>query len=573
MAQDDIPLDTPVAKSKEFRDSDGDGVSDVQESLEGTNPEDGADHLRVDERLRPGGDGDPRGDVDLVNLDRETMFDPSSTLPEGHTIDGGLTGLTNLDGTALRTGPSRVGLPNQGPGAGHDVDAALVVQRDPLAATGDAQPSTGGTVTVAGSGTSKSAGVGGNMHHDGPPPGVGASGSANPSHDMGLVSGEKEDADFVAAVNATQAAAETLITHFAQVTADADASASSPGDQAAGATLLTHVDGLAADQAALDKAFAAMKEAEAAKNAADAAEKEGDEEEEEEEEEEEGDDYSDPEAVTAAPTVEEIELAVVRAGGATTPVQTDIAGPSIAGDAPPPLKRDLVTDGGDEIDGITGQGGSVPLLGAPDAPVINVINPDSGFIPPTPGEEGGGGQTVREGSFGAATAATGEDAQSASAGEVRLAGSGGGSGIASLAAGPEDDGLGIDPGATATEPFEGSPLDHAAAVAPEAEMTASSFGGGVDDVLGVVGVAPGAFQTLDIDGVKFAGEPIASVDVLEPIDAFPMNVEGDGRLLDVEGGGDALLEPDGRYEPLDRADDDTADEPIAFGGPLDDGFD
>ena len=102
---DDILLGDPVMAATESRDSDGDGVSDLQERLEGTDPDDASDHLQRDPTIAPREDGDPRGDLDRASLERETVFDPIALIPEGMSVDTGLTGLKNLDGSDLPTGP------------------------------------------------------------------------------------------------------------------------------------------------------------------------------------------------------------------------------------------------------------------------------------------------------------------------------------------------------------------------------------------------------------------------------------------------------------------------------------
>ena len=77
-------------------------------------------------------------------------------------------------------------------------------------------------------------------------------------------------------------------------------------------------------------------------------------------------------------------------GGDTKPVDGGDE-PRIESDEPPPTYRDLVTDPGPE-------GGATETIdaprGAPDAPVVHTINPDSGFLPPLAGgapAAGGGG--------------------------------------------------------------------------------------------------------------------------------------------------------------------------------------
>jgi hypothetical protein len=521
---DDTTLDDLVATTKEARDRDGDGVSDVQERLDGTDPDDGSDRRTVDQRLRPGHDRDARGELDLVGLDRYTVFDPSSTLPAGQTVDGGLTGLTDLDGTALRTDPSRVGLPDLGAVPGSDPNALGDVQRDPREATAGSQPGTGGAMTVAGvAGGSGPAGFR-DVQDEGPPPDVGASGSADPSQNMGLVAGEKEDAAFVDAVKATQTAAQALATRFAQVTTDAKASATAPTDAAAGATLLTSVDALAADQAALDKAAAAMKEAQAAMKAADAAaEKDGDEEE---------DDLSDPDAVTAAPTVAEIERAIVVAGGDIDVVEGDGGRVLVPGATDATPGRDpLVTDpgDGDGLDTITGG----PIL-LPGTTVSHPIDPRDPILG---GGDGGGGQPGLSSGWSAATATV---ADAPGAPEV---GSGPGGGIQSTVAtgdtvlgdgdGDPPDDLDLDLGealSTATAPAAGR-------VGPAPDLAVDRFA--------VADVADDPLPALDLVATRLAAD----------LDAAPVTAVDDTPLV-------ALV---------DRGGADLLDGPFLDDGGLDDG--
>ncbi len=127
-------------------DTDGDGVSDTQELLDGTDAGDASDYLLRNPKLTP--DDDPRADLDLATLEREVGFDSTTLTPEGMSVGSGLSGLTNLDGSALLTGSNQLaaalgdaGL--TGPGSALDGrlgdNSLLGAQRDPLAsASGDA---------------------------------------------------------------------------------------------------------------------------------------------------------------------------------------------------------------------------------------------------------------------------------------------------------------------------------------------------------------------------------------------------------------------------------------------------
>src|SRR4051812_21544347 len=100
---DDILLDTSAFDDN--RDSDGDGVSDSKERAEGTNPNDASDHLEIDPKLDPTGAHQPTKGLDPTALERDTHFNKGAHMPTDHSMDTGLTGLTNLDGTKLASGP------------------------------------------------------------------------------------------------------------------------------------------------------------------------------------------------------------------------------------------------------------------------------------------------------------------------------------------------------------------------------------------------------------------------------------------------------------------------------------
>jgi hypothetical protein len=124
---DDILLE----HSAKLVDSDGDGVSDVQERLDGTDPGDASDSIRQAD-LKPDL-GDIRGDLDRVTLEREVAFDPTANMPEGMSIDSGLKGLTNLDGTDLKSGVNHFGIGEDSILVGHlGENSPLGMERDPL---------------------------------------------------------------------------------------------------------------------------------------------------------------------------------------------------------------------------------------------------------------------------------------------------------------------------------------------------------------------------------------------------------------------------------------------------------
>ena len=129
-------------------DTDGDGVSDTQELLDGTDAGDASDYLLRNPTLKP--DGDPRADLDLAaSLEREVGFDSTTLIPDGMSVVSGLSGLTILDGSALPTGSNQLAAAlgdagSTGPGSAIlegqlGANSPLGMQRDPLAtALGDA---------------------------------------------------------------------------------------------------------------------------------------------------------------------------------------------------------------------------------------------------------------------------------------------------------------------------------------------------------------------------------------------------------------------------------------------------
>ena len=54
--------------------------------------------------------GDPRGDLGPATLESQTVVDPTANMPDGMTVETGLAGLTNLDGSNLRAGPDHLGV-------------------------------------------------------------------------------------------------------------------------------------------------------------------------------------------------------------------------------------------------------------------------------------------------------------------------------------------------------------------------------------------------------------------------------------------------------------------------------
>ena len=132
MPKDDDILLGGAAK---LTDSDGDGVSDAQEQLDGTDPGDAADNIRRAD-LKP--DLDVRGDLDRVTLEREVAFDPAANMPEGMSVDSGLKGLTNVDGSPLSSGADHFGIGEDSLLTGRlGANSPLDMLRDPAGGGGD----------------------------------------------------------------------------------------------------------------------------------------------------------------------------------------------------------------------------------------------------------------------------------------------------------------------------------------------------------------------------------------------------------------------------------------------------
>ena len=149
---DDILLGDPIILTAGDRDSDGDGVGDMQERLDGTDPGDASDRLRPDPTIIPDATGDPRGDLERATLERETAFDPTAVMPEGMSIKSGLEGLMNIDGSDLSTGSNHFGVGEEAILDGRlDANSPLRMSRDPLEAAKSTADSTGhGTAPPAG---------------------------------------------------------------------------------------------------------------------------------------------------------------------------------------------------------------------------------------------------------------------------------------------------------------------------------------------------------------------------------------------------------------------------------------
>ena len=113
-------------------DRDGDGVSDVQERLDGTDPDDATDHTTTAPVLSPRDIDDPRGDLRHIDLARETIVDVKGTTPVGHTVEQTLP--KGLDGKDISAGPRHYGNDQADKlmdGRSGDANSPVNMQRDP----------------------------------------------------------------------------------------------------------------------------------------------------------------------------------------------------------------------------------------------------------------------------------------------------------------------------------------------------------------------------------------------------------------------------------------------------------
>ena len=159
-------------------DRDGDGVSDVQERLDGTDPADADSVKHGDPAVDPALVGSAAvGDLGPATLEHDTVVDVVGAAPAGFTADQALP--TGLDGKPIASGPSHYGVGDDTLLAGR-AGGGVDVSRDPTVV----DQAAGGTVS---SGTL----AGGGIHMA--PPGGSLSGSADPGTNMDLVAGKSEE--------------------------------------------------------------------------------------------------------------------------------------------------------------------------------------------------------------------------------------------------------------------------------------------------------------------------------------------------------------------------------------------
>ena len=181
-------------------DSDGDGVSDLQERLDGTDPNDATSVIHHADPTMAG--ADPRGDLNPASLEGQIVVDVAVGAPAGFTTEQSLG--TGLDGKSIQADPNHLGVGDEKLLAGRaDSNSLAGIERDPTLKGASTTPSDGRdplTETLGrtpGPSASTTPVVRGGLG-DAPPPGETPSGSADPGHNPELVSGYVEDAAMAA---------------------------------------------------------------------------------------------------------------------------------------------------------------------------------------------------------------------------------------------------------------------------------------------------------------------------------------------------------------------------------------
>ena len=387
----------PVAEPAVAPDSDGDGVSDLQERLDGTDPNDASSSIRhADPTLAT---VDPRGDVMQASLEGQIVVDVTSGAPPGFSTEQSLG--TGLDGKPIQADPNHLGIGDDKLLAGRvDSNSLAGVERDPMLKGGTTTPKDAHAAMIEtmgrepGPGVSTGPVIRGGFGDD-PPPGETPSGSADPDHNPELVSGFV--ADGARAVGHLAGAASRELQIIAHDVINAPK---------------TYWDAFVQSATEPEDTPPPPKPDPPTKSV-------------------------DPDAAggsTVVVTEEDIARAITARDGATDVVQ-GFGGTQIEGDAPPKQAIDFVRDPIEKDSTL-----AVGTTTAPTTPgqeISHTINPDAGFDVPrgtsAGGSSGGGGDPSLYGTTSSAATAVDSTADSASSG-ISVVGSGsGGSGIQTVA--------------------------------------------------------------------------------------------------------------------------------------------
>lgn len=388
------------AESTRTRDTDGDGVSDAQESLDGTDPNDADSKIRRDEpTLNPIDDDDPRVGVEGTILERETIVDVLGSVPAGKSLDQTLG--TGLDGKPIGKSPNDLGYGDGDKlleGRATDPNSPLNMDRNPLTGNTTAKPVEGRDATKDTLGREAGPGVGGDQK-------IGSGSPSTPPPDA--------DLNFNAPRNDLVSAPKL------QPFDESKHKGPNVDPKEVPKTPLKDAD--AEPPSWFDKKVEEVKQlvgggtGNVLDNAGEAGNKKK---------------YDTGEGDSGGVVTEDqIERAIVLQGADTDFVPG--AGTHIDGSAPPKRPGDLVTDPGDEDPGAgdTGTGTVTPPGGEISKPVNPLDNlPGGGH---SPGSDYGGDNTGRDGFSSAATAAANTGAPDFGSGVVNI-GTGSTGGIQSV---------------------------------------------------------------------------------------------------------------------------------------------
>lgn len=308
-------------------DRDGDGVSDAQEAIDGTDPDDAADSIRHDQPVDGPTPAGPRGDLELITLVPDALTDVAAMNPTNNSLEQSLP--KGLDGEAITTqrhygnadADKLLGDQNMGV-------SPLGMERSPL--------DVGITPTPPGANADTHGGL-----FDAPPPGAELSFNAR---NMGLVSGTDG--------GTTETAEERYKRRsgFPEHESAEDKVKNRDSNK----------ENLQREKWAKEHAPKGM------------TDPDGD------------------SGVGGVVTEADVTHAVAVAGADTDFVRGQGGGPQIENDAPPASERDLVTHRNPDDDTTTFDTSGVAVV-PPGGFVTDTVNPDSGFTPVLDGPHGAGG--------------------------------------------------------------------------------------------------------------------------------------------------------------------------------------